>query len=337
MKLYVDLKEKSYPILIEKGAISNIASIINVNRKIAIIHDDNIPSKWIQIIQSQCPNAIDISFPEGENSKCMAQFEYLLNQCIQANLTRKDAIIAIGGGVTGDLAGFVAASYMRGIDFYNIPTTILSQVDSSVGGKVAIDMGSYKNIVGAFYQPKGVLIDPEVLSTLPIRQQHNGLVEALKMGLILDENLVKEFEADTLNLEAIITRSIDLKRMVVEQDEKENNLRKILNFGHTIGHAIEGAYGLDTYYHGECVAMGMLFFIEDNALKQRILNIYKKLDLPTVPNYDVDTLMEYITHDKKGSKASVSIIKVKEAGKYIIEDMSYEDIRKVLERGPYEK
>lgn len=337
MKLYVDLKEKSYPILIEKGAISNIASIINVNRKIAIIHDDNIPSQWIQIIQSQCPNAIDISFPEGENSKCMTQFEYLLNQCIQANLTRKDAIIAIGGGVTGDLAGFVAASYMRGIDFYNIPTTILSQVDSSVGGKVAIDMGSYKNIVGAFYQPKGVLIDPEVLSTLPIRQQHNGLVEALKMGLILDENLVKEFEADTLNLEAIITRSIDLKRMVVEQDEKENNLRKILNFGHTIGHAIEGAYGLDTYYHGECVAMGMLFFIEDNALKQRILNIYKKLDLPTVPNYDVDTLMEYITHDKKGSKASVSIIKVKEAGKYIIEDMSYEDIRKVLERGPYEK
>ena len=239
--------------------------------------------------------------------------------------------------MTGDLAGFVASTYMRGIDFYNIPTTILSQVDSSVGGKVAIDMGSYKNIVGSFYQPKGVLIDPDVLSTLSIRQQHNGLVEALKMGLILDENLVCEFEKEQLDIEAIITRSIDLKRQVVQEDEKENSLRKILNFGHTIGHAIEGAYGLDTYYQGECVAMGMLFFIEDKELKNRVLKIYDKLSLPAVPDYDVDTLMEFISHDKKGTQNVISVISVAKAGSYSIEEMNYEQIRLKLLRGAYEE
>ena len=337
MRLVVDLKERSYPITIERGALYNITDTINVNRKIAIISDSNIPQKWIDIVKTQCPNSFVVRFPEGEESKCMEQYQYLLEQCIENQMSRKDAIIAIGGGVTGDLSGFVAASYMRGIDFYNIPTTILSQVDSSVGGKVAIDMGSYKNIVGAFYQPKSVTIDPDVLSTLPIRQQHNGLVEALKMGLILEESLVEAFEQEELDIEYIITRSIDLKRQVVEQDEKESSLRKILNFGHTIGHAIEGAYGLNTYYHGECVAMGMLFFIQNKELKERVLNIYKKLDLPTVPQYDVDTLMSYILHDKKSTASSVSVIRVEKAGQYIIDEMDYEAIQSILERGPYEE
>ena len=216
-------------------------------------------------------------------------------------------------------------------------TTVLSQVDSSVGGKVAIDMGSYKNIVGAFWQPKTVIIDPNVLSTLSFRQQHNGLCEALKMGLILDDHLVSLFEQETLDIDAIITRSIELKRDVVQQDERESNLRKILNFGHTIGHAIESAYGLNTYLHGECVAMGMLFFIEDEALKQRVLNIYKKLDLPQVPDYDTATLLEYVTHDKKSSHKTVSTILVKQSGSYIIKELSFKEIQEVLERGPYEK
>ena len=337
MKLIVDLKDRQYPIWIERKALYHIDEIINTHRKIAIIHDDAIPSKWIEIVKKQCENCVIFSFPEGENSKCFEQYQYLLQQCIDHHISRKDAIIAIGGGVTGDLAGFVASTYMRGIDFYNIPTTILSQVDSSVGGKVAIDMGSYKNIVGSFYQPKGVLIDPDVLSTLSIRQQHNGLVEALKMGLILDENLVCEFEKEQLDIEAIITRSIDLKRQVVQEDEKENSLRKILNFGHTIGHAIEGAYGLDTYYHGECVAMGMLFFIEDKELKNRVLKIYDKLSLPAVPDYDVDTLMEFISHDKKGTQNVISVISVAKAGSYSIEEMNYEQISLKLLRGAYEE
>ncbi len=315
MKMNVNLATHSYPIVIEKGVLNHINTYINTNRKIAIITETGIPSKWVDLIQGQCPNSIVIKFKEGENSKCFATYEDLLKQLIDAHFTRKDAIIALGGGVTGDLAGFVAASYMRGIDFYNIPTTVLSQVDSSVGGKVAIDVGSYKNIVGAFWQPQAVLIDGQVLETLPQRQINNGLIEALKSGLIADPTLFELFEQDELDLEQIITRSVDVKRKVVEQDERESNLRKILNFGHTIGHAIEGAYGLNTYYHGECVAMGMLFFIGDAQLKQRTLNIYKKLNMPTLPDYDVDTLMEFIAHDKKSNANSVTIVQVNTLGK----------------------
>lgn len=337
MKLNVDLENHSYPIYIERNAIQKVHEYIPVSRKIAIITDTGVPEKWVNIVKQQCPDFFVCTIPQGEPSKCFDQYKKLLEEMISHNMSRKDAIIALGGGVVGDLAGFVAASYMRGIDFYNIPTTVLSQVDSSVGGKVAIDMGSYKNIVGAFWQPKTVIIDPNVLSTLSLRQQHNGLCEALKMGLILDDHLVSLFEQDTLDIDAIITRSIELKRDVVQQDERESNLRKILNFGHTIGHAIESAYGLNTYLHGECVAMGMLFFIEDETLKQRILNIYKKLDLPQVPDYDTATLLEYVTHDKKSSHNTVSTILVKQSGSYIIKELSFKEIQEVLERGPYEK
>lgn len=337
MKLNVDLQNHSYPIYIERNAIQKVHEYIPVTRKIAIITDTGVPEKWVNIVKEQCPDSFICTIPQGEPSKCLDQYKNLLEEMISHNMSRKDAIIALGGGVVGDLAGFVAASYMRGIDFYNIPTTVLSQVDSSVGGKVAIDMGSYKNIVGAFWQPKTVIIDPNVLSTLSLRQQHNGLCEALKMGLILDDHLVSLFEQEAIDIDAIITRSIELKRDVVQQDERESNLRKILNFGHTIGHAIESAYGLNTYLHGECVAMGMLFFIEDKTLKQRVLNIYKKLDLPQVPNYDTSTLLEYVTHDKKSSHNTVSTVLVEQSGSYIIKELSFKEIQEVLERGPYEK
>ena len=337
MKLNVDLQNHSYPIYIERNTIQKVHEYIPVTRKIAIITDTGVPEKWVNIVKEQCPDSFICTIPQGEPSKCFDQYKNLLEEMISHNMSRKDAIIAVGGGVVGDLAGFVAASYMRGIDFYNIPTTVLSQVDSSVGGKVAIDMGSYKNIVGAFWQPKTVIIDPNVLSTLSLRQQHNGLCEALKMGLILDDHLVSLFEQETIDIDAIITRSIELKRDVVQQDERESNLRKILNFGHTIGHAIESAYGLNTYLHGECVAMGMLFFIEDKTLKQRVLNIYKKLGLPQVPNYDTSTLLEYVTHDKKNSHSTVSTILVEQSGSYIIKELSFKEIQEVLERGPYEE
>ena len=307
MKLNVDLENHSYPIYIERNAIQKVHEYIPVSRKIAIITDTGVPEKWVNIVKEQCPDSFICTIPQGEPSKCFDQYKNLLEEMISHNMSRKDAIIAVGGGVVGDLAGFVAASYMRGIDFYNIPTTVLSQVDSSVGGKVAIDMGSYKNIVGAFWQPKTVIIDPNVLSTLSLRQQHNGLCEVLKMGLILDDHLVSLFEQETIN------------------------------FGHTIGHAIESAYGLNTYLHGECVAMGMLFFIEDKTLKQRVLNIYKKLDLPQVPNYDTSTLLEYVTHDKKSSHNTVSTVLVEQSGSYIIKELSFKEIQEVLERGPYEK
>ena len=333
MKMIVDLKEHSYPIWIEPGCLDSLSDRIDTSRRMALIADAGIPESWIQKVQSQCPDSFVLRFAQGESSKCFLQYEALLQEMIRHDMTRKDAIIAIGGGVTGDLAGFVAATYMRGIDFYNIPTTLLAQVDSSVGGKVAIDMNEYKNIVGAFYQPKGVLIDPNVLQTLPPRQIHNGLVEALKTGLIQDPALVDLFEEETLDLPQIIARSIAVKKRIVEQDEKETGLRKILNFGHTIGHAIESAYGLESYLHGECVAMGMLFFIEDPALKNRVLSIYERLDLPALPAYDLQELMSYIRHDKKGKHDTISIVIVPDIGTFTIEELSYTQIESMLKKG----
>ncbi|MBP3853066.1 MAG: 3-dehydroquinate synthase, partial [Erysipelotrichaceae bacterium] len=327
-------KDTSYPIRIGAQALNELRSIFQTDRKIALITDSGVPVQWVRTVQAQCPDAFLYTLPQGEGSKNFEQFQNVLREMIAHSMSRKDAVIALGGGVVGDLAGFAAASYMRGIDFYNIPTTLLSQVDSSVGGKVAIDLDGYKNLVGAFWQPKGVLIDPDVLSTLPARQIHNGLAEALKTALIRDADLLDLFERDPLDLEEIITRSIHIKKDVVQQDEKENGVRQILNFGHTIGHAIESAYGLSSYYHGECVAMGMLFFIDNYELKQRVLRIMKRLDLPDVPAYDVDTLMHYLRHDKKSHAGRVNIIQVKQAGSCVIEPMTFEQIRTVLERGP---
>ena len=226
-------------------------------------------------------------------------------------------IIALGGGVIGDLAGFAAASYMRGIDFINIPTTTLSQIDSSIGGKTAINLGDTKNIIGAFYQPKGVFIDLEVLKTLPERHYYNGLVEALKAGLIYDRELFEIFENKNIdeNLQEIIYRALLVKKDVVEKDEKEENLRKILNFGHTVGHGIEGFFHLKDVLHGEGVAMGMLPMIEDEELRERTKKILKKMNIDTDIKYDREKVFELMLKDKKSDQDKITLVKVKELGK----------------------
>ncbi len=221
--------------------------------QIFILSDDAVPKCHQQTVQQQFPDSYLHIVKHGEGAKSFAVLEDCLTQMLRQNFSRKDLVIALGGGVIGDLAGFVAATYMRGIDFINIPTTTLSQIDSSIGGKVAINLDGIKNCVGAFYQPKMVLIDPLVLNTLPKRHFYNGLVEAVKAGLIQDEELFTLFERDELDIEQIIYRSLLVKKYVVEQDETEQGLRKILNFGHTIGHAYESYYQLHDYYHGECV------------------------------------------------------------------------------------
>ena len=199
---------------------------------------------------------------------------------LDAGFTRRDCVIAVGGGVVGDLSGFAASIYMRGIDFYNIPTTLLSQVDSSVGGKTAIDFEGVKNIVGAFYPPKAVLIDENVLSTLPLRQLNNGLAEALKMSMTSDRELFDIFENGNPyeNIGTVIEKSLLIKTDVVNKDEKEQGLRRVLNFGHTIGHGIE-AEQAGRLYHGECVAIGMIPMCSTETA-ERLKRILAKLGLP---------------------------------------------------------
>lgn len=333
--LNVNVKHKNYDIILERGSITHLKDYFDTNRKIFILTDQNIPQKWIDLVSSQCPNSIVHKVHGGEESKSMNTFEECLKACLDFKMSRKDLLLALGGGVIGDLGGFVASSYMRGIPFISIPTTTLSQIDSSIGGKVAINLGTVKNIVGAFYHPDKVIIDFDTLSTLPRRHYINGLVEALKAGLIHDESLFALFEKEDWenHLEEIIYKSLCMKKWVVEEDEKETGVRKTLNFGHTIGHGIEGYFNLEKYYHGECVAMGMLYFLEDKEVKKRVLNIYKKMNLTSSTEIDIDKVYALTTVDKKAYSDKISVIKVKEIGKAYIEEINKTEIKEILKRG----
>ena len=337
MLLNVSLPGHSYPIVIENGCLNQIRAYLNTDRKTMLVCDSGIPKQWVDLVCNQLSDASLFCFEQGEGSKNMQTLEALLSAMVDAGLNRKSQVIALGGGVAGDMAGFASAIYMRGIDFYNFPTTVLSQVDSSVGGKTAVDLGRVKNIVGAFWQPKAVLIDPQVLSTLDERQQAAGLAEALKMGLLFDEKLVEAFEQDTLDLPAIIARSVDLKRQVVEEDEKEAGLRKALNFGHTIGHAIEGSFENYEYLHGECIAAGMLYFVEDEALRDRIRSICTRLNLPEIRTFDAQSVKQLLRSDKKGNETGIACVFVDRPGSFRFETLKPEEIDRLVEEDVYEK
>ncbi len=337
MKLHVNIPGASYPITIERGCLNHLATSIPYEKSTILVHDSGIPLQWVNMACDQLHPKAVFCFEQGEGSKNLHTLEQLLSAMFEAGLNRKSQVVALGGGVTGDMAGFAAACYMRGIDFYNIPTTVLSQVDSSVGGKTAVDLGCAKNIIGAFWQPKAVIIDPDVLSTLDDRQVSAGLAEALKMGLLFDESLVEAFEQDSPDLVSIIARSIDLKRGVVEQDEKEAGLRKALNFGHTIGHAIEGSFEDYEYLHGECVAAGMLYFITDPTLKKRVRRIYDTLHLPEIRDFDKAKVCRLLRGDKKGNENGISCVFVDKPGSFVFKTMAAEELDAMVERDPYEE
>lgn len=323
--------EKGYDIIVGRNLLDDADEYFNLDRKVLIISDSGVPREYIEKVRSKCKDGNVIIFKQGEASKNIKTYKKCIDAAINFKMDRKDAIVAIGGGVVGDLAGFVASSYMRGIDFYNIATTTLSSIDSSIGGKVAIDYEGYKNIVGAFYQPKGVLIDLDYLKTLDTRNIHNGLVEAIKTGLIGDAELFEMFENEDVmeNLEEVIYRSLCFKKKVVEEDEKEMGLRKILNFGHTIGHGIE-TFKQGELLHGECVGLGMLKVIENKGIKERLRKVLVKYDLPVNVDYDEEELLNIIRHDKKGKGNQIDLIKLKEIGEAVIETVDYEDIRRLI-------
>ena len=331
MKLVVDLKENSYPIYIEEGILYHIQDYIDLNRKVLIVTDQNIPLEYATCIKDQAKEGYIYQVTPGEEAKSFACFQDLCRFLLDHHFTRKDVVVAVGGGVVGDLSGYVAASYMRGIDFIQIPTTTLSQIDSSIGGKVAINLDGVKNIIGAFYQPKAVFIDFHTLKTLPTRHFYNGLVEALKAGMIYDEELFKLFEQEDIKqaLPTIIYRALCVKKDVVEKDEKEQNLRKILNFGHTIGHAIESYYQLSQYYHGECVALGMLYFTTPE-LRKRLEVIYDKMHLKKHVSFDVEEVFAYLRNDKKTHGDVIDVVYVEQLGHAQIRPMKFDEIKDLL-------
>ena len=328
MIIPVSLGKESYDIVLERGALQKVKSLLNLDRKVLVVTDSGVPESYSRTVANACKCAIIKTIPQGEQSKNLANFESLLRVMAENNFTRTDCVVAVGGGVVGDLSGFVASAFMRGVDFYNIPTTLLSQVDSSIGGKVAVDLDGYKNIVGAFYQPKKVIIDPDLLSTLDARQFRCGLAEALKMSATSDPKLFATFESGEYksDTDKVIERSLLIKRRIVENDVKESGERKILNFGHTIGHAIESSNKLCDMLHGECVALGMLYMCSENV-RARLVPILKDIGLPTETKLDSDEIYNFILRDKKADGDKITITYVNEIGKAELRKIPIEEIK----------
>lgn len=330
--LYVKHSEGGYLITIGEGLLGRADEFMNLNRTALIVTDSGVPKEYAEAVLKKCPMGEILTVKEGEGAKSFECLSLILDKMLSMDMDRTDCIIAVGGGVVGDLTALAASLYMRGVDFYNIPTTLLSQVDSSVGGKCALNYSGIKNIIGAFYPPKAVLIDTLTLKTLPKRHISSGLCEALKMALTCDAGLFEYFEENDISYESyahIITEALKIKRCVVEADEKEGGVRKILNFGHTLGHAIEACEGLSGLYHGECVAIGMMPVLAPE-LRARVEAVLKKLSLSTTWYGDIKKALTYTAHDKKRNVDKLDVILVNKIGSYEIKSMSYEEFTELV-------
>ncbi|MBR5790509.1 MAG: 3-dehydroquinate synthase, partial [Phascolarctobacterium sp.] len=269
--IHVDLGKHAYDIEIGAGLLptvgAKVAALVPKAQRAVIVSDSNVAPLYGETLQRSLNEAglpaTIVTIEAGEQSKNMQVLSQVLEQIAESGLTRSDVLVTLGGGVVGDLGGFAAASFMRGIAFVQVPTSLLSQIDSSVGGKVAVDLKAGKNLAGAFYQPKGVFIDTNLLSTLPVRFLHDGLAEAIKYGCIQDANLFEKIagyadDSELLaDIDSVVATCCAIKARIVEEDEFDTGLRGILNFGHTLGHAVEQHYAYGEYTHGEGVAIGM--------------------------------------------------------------------------------
>lgn len=327
MVISVSMGTQNYPIILDSGVLSHAGEHLDLARRVLVVTDSGVPEEYAETVAGACRQARICTVPAGESSKNMGSYQQLLGEMLALGMGRGDCVVAVGGGMVGDLVGFAAATYMRGVDFYNVPTTLLAQVDSSVGGKTAIDMNGVKNIVGAFHQPRAVLIDTDTLRSLSRRQMAAGLAESVKMAMTCDAALLELIESSsdlTADLPEIIARSLSIKARVVEQDPTEQGLRRVLNFGHTIGHAVESCAG-GKLLHGECVAMGMLPMCGP-ALRPRLTNILRKCGLPTGCGFTPRQLLPYLLHDKKAFSDGISVVMVDEPGSFRMEKQAPEEI-----------
>lgn len=333
MELTVNLGADTYPIYIENNILERSGEYISrffSGKKIMIISDDNVfplyGSKLISSLTSyECHSLV---LPHGETTKSFQTLPRIYSELLKAKLTRSDLIIALGGGVIGDLAGFAASSYLRGVKLVQIPTSLLAQVDSSVGGKVAVDLPEGKNLVGAFFHPKMVLIDPMVLDTLPEHFISDGMGEVVKYGCIKDADLFRRlcshssFESLKPELPEVIARCVDIKRLVVEADQFDTGERMLLNFGHTLAHTIEQYYHYQRESHGEAVAIGMYQITkmaEEKGLtapgcSEQIREALEIYSLPISCGLPVSVLTEAIALDKKNLNGSLNVVLLKDIG-----------------------
>lgn len=329
MELRVNLRENSYSIVLGSNLIKNIDKYYSLNSKVLVITDSNIPSLYSDLITNKCKEGYQYIIKEGEESKNINNYLEINKFLLDNNFSRHDLIIAVGGGVVGDLSAFVASTYKRGINFINVPTSTLAMIDSSVGGKTAINFEGVKNALGSFYQPKLVVIDFDVLKTLNERHFNNGLVEALKMGFIKDKSIIDLFSDYKNNIKDIIIKSLKAKIEIVELDEKENNIRKILNFGHTLGHAFEMSSNL---LHGEAVGLGMYYVLNGN-LKEKMKDILNQLQINVNQKFNKDKVLKLVMNDKKVNNNTIDLITVEELGKANITNIDIKKIEAILKEG----
>ena len=334
MILKMELGERSYDILIERGCLQQAGQQLNLNRKVCIITDEGVPRQYVEKLAAQCASPVIVTVDAGEETKTMETVTKLCRVMLERGFSRKDCVAAVGGGMVGDLAGFAAACFMRGVDFYNIPTTLLSQVDSSIGGKTGVNLDGVKNILGAFWQPQKVLIDPDTLDTLSPRLYAEGMAEAVKMALASDEKLFAQLEQGDLPVEELLYGALSIKKAIVEQDEREGGIRKLLNLGHTIGHGVESA-AKGSLYHGECVAIGLLPMCSQ-PVRARLQPVLERLGLPTSTDLDKEQIWQAMQHDKKSNSAGFSAVFVDEPGKAYAKNITFAEMKTILE-GAWQK
>lgn len=334
MKLYVDLGANSYPIYIENHILERAKDYVSQvfsGRKIMIVSDDNVYPLYGEKLREGLSGGFEcysLVLPHGEATKNFQSLPLIYNALLEVKMSRSDLIIALGGGVIGDLAGFASASYLRGIKFVQIPTSLLAQVDSSVGGKVAVDLPQGKNLVGAFFQPSLVLIDPLVLDTLPKRFINDGMGEVIKYGCIKNRDLFTDLETHSSfedlkkDLPSVVQRCVDIKRIVVEKDQFDTGERMLLNFGHTLAHTIEQYHHYERESHGEAVAVGMYQITklaEEKGLTpsgeaERIKKVLETYGLPYKCGLPLKDLIGAITLDKKNLAGKLNVVLLHEIG-----------------------
>lgn len=336
----------SYPIWISHGLLKESGTRLRERiqaQTVAVITDDTVDALYGTTVTASLEQSgfhvVKFVFPHGEASKCSATLNQIYDFLCENRITRTDCLVALGGGVVGDITGFAAATYLRGLDYVQIPTTLLAQVDSSVGGKTAIDLPGGKNLVGAFKQPVAVLCDIDTLHTLPRKFLADGMGEVVKYGMIRDASLFSLLEQHTLDniaevMEEIIATCVDIKRAVVENDEFDTGERMILNFGHTLGHAIESYYHYETYTHGSAVAAGMCMMAKktcSDEVYQRLCSCVSAYMLPTEVPAPLAELIPLCGTDKKRASASLRFIVCETIGKAEIRTMPFSDFSTWME------
>jgi 3-dehydroquinate synthase len=356
MLIPVKLESRSYTIVVEPGALSKIGEYLRplgLGTKVCIISDSGIRARYGATMTESLRTAgfavLEMDVPEGEAAKTLATASACWDRLLDHGFDRTSTVIALGGGAIGDLAGFVAATYMRGMHVVQVPTTVLAQVDASIGGKTAVDHPRAKNLIGAFHQPRLVLVDPLTVRSLPEREYRSGLAEMVKHGIVLDRDYFDDMERSTrallarepAALERLIGGSCQLKASVVERDEREAELRAVLNYGHTIGHALEAVTGYGRWTHGEAVSLGIvsearlaarLGLAEEHTVsRQRTL--LAGLGLPTkIDHIDADAVIDAIRRDKKGRDGRVPFVLAPAIGQFrLVSDVSDADVRAALD------